>query len=853
MKISGLTAAEVAQKIRAGQTNAAPVKTSRSLKNILRANILTPFNALLAILAVVVVLVDHSFTNALFGVIMVINSGIGIWQELKAKRILDKLAILHAPHATVMRDFSEKIIPVDEVVLGDVLKLKIGDQIVADGEIVESSGLEIDESLLTGESEPIAKNRGDKVLSGSFVTAGAGFAQVKAVGAAAYQYQIAARAKRFQRVKSELLHSTNLLLKWISWLLVVVAPLLIWGQLRIDSGSWRAAVIHSVAAIVGMIPEGLVLLTSAAFMLASVQLARRKVLVQQMPAVEGLARVDTLLLDKTGTLTDGKIKFEKLDEVRGDKNQIERVLKTLATRAGGATNAALLAKFGKIRPLDFTDEIPFSSARKWSGIEVLSTEKPDQTKTKKVQKRAAWILGAPEILFADKPNDEFFQKAQRVAAGGWRVLALCRSNEKLDAKTLPRDLTPQALVVLGESVRPDAAKTLKYFKDQGVDIKIISGDSPLTVAAVARAAGLDAGEPLDARELADNSTADGRLNFALQAERFRGEILLNHKKYRAKFLRKADARNLTDRQQAIGKTSQKSLLAQNDNLPTAQNYDAKFLLSQIQTHNIFGRVQPEQKRLIVRTLQKSGRTVAMTGDGVNDALALKDADIGIAMNSGAPATKAVAEIVLLDNKFSHLPNVLAEGRRVIANIERVANLFVIKNVYSLVLSLCVTVAGMAYPYQPIQMTVISFLTIGAPAFCLALAPNDRIYRPGFLKRVLSFAVPVGITTAAAMMLGYGLASHFGVAAVPAGTATSLILVLIGLGVLILLARPLKGWKLGLILTCGAAYAAVLLLPFLAKIFEFQLDLATVPPSLLIGAAALGVVILIRRGLNRRLD
>jgi cation-transporting ATPase E len=757
-KFSGLSLAEVRQREKSGLTNQTPDKSSRSVADILRANILTRFNALLTILAVVVITIDRSPFNALFGLAMIINSGVGIFQELKAKRTLDKLAILSAPQVTVMRGGEKHNIAVSQVVKDDIIILSLGDQIVADGEIVDSEELEIDESLLTGESDPIGKDIGSEVLSGSIVVAGNGVMRAEKVGQESYSSKLTAKAKKFQRASSELITDTNRLLKWISWLLIIVAPILVFGQLRIDFGNWREATIHAIAAIVGMIPEGLVLLTSAAFMLAAINLARRKVLVQQMPAVETLARVDTLLLDKTGTLTEGNIRFEAIIQTGNQayENQVKQVLATMAGRVKSPTNQALLMALKKVKPLEFDGEVPFNSTRKWSSITIHHETNP------------YWVLGAPEIVFKTNTDNDLYKKAADLTSQGKRVLALMSTKSQPTTDNLPDDLEPRALVVLSEKIRPDAAKTLAYFAKQNVKIKIISGDSPLTVGAVAHSVGLENSRIFDARDLPNPEKS---------AKKF-SEI--------------------------------------------------------VQTHDIFGRVQPEQKRAIAAALQKKGRVVAMTGDGVNDALALKKADLGIAMNSGSAATKAVAEIVLLDDKFSHLPRVLAEGRRVIANIERVANLFVIKNVYSLVLALLVTVAGLTYPYLPAQMTVISTLSIGIPAFFLALAPNNTIYRPGFLKRVLRFAIPVGVIAAAAMMVDYELVHHSGATTNEAGTSVSIVVMMIVFWVLILLARPLKGWKLGLIAGCIAAFSIILLTPSIASRFNYVLDGSILPLTIIIG-------------------
>lgn len=771
----GLTDSEVAQRIKMGQVNVQPDKASRSVMDILRANIFTRFNALITILAVMVILVDRSALNALFFFAMLLNIIIGVAQELMAKRTLDKLSILASPRVTVIRGGKERQIATNQVVKDDLMVLAMGDQVVADGEVIDGDNLEIDESLLTGESEPIVKGVNAQVMSGSIVVAGCGVVRATKVGAESYSAKLAAEAKQFRRASSELIDSTNKLLKWISWLMLIVAPLLIWGQLRLPDQTWQSSVVHAAAALVGMIPEGLVLLTSAAFMLAAVKLARQKVLIQQLPAVETLARVDTLLLDKTGTITEGSMKLEAIVKLLPgvDESIIPRVLSTIASRAQSPTNNALADAYKNIKPAQFAREVPFSSSRKWSAMQIDS---------------ANYVFGAPEVVLL-AGSDELRQ-AQAVAAQGKRVLVLAQTASWPGESAKPSELSlePLCLVVLTERIRRDAAQTLKYFREQGVDIKVISGDSPVTVGAVAAQVGLEA-RSMDARELPD---------------------------------------------------------------PTKSKRAQSELAKQIALHNVFGRVQPEQKRQIAAALQAQGHVVAMTGDGVNDALALKKADLGIAMNSGTSATKAVAEVVLMDDKFSHLPAVLGEGRRVIANIERVSNLFVIKNVYSMVMALAVTVIGLTYPLLPAQMTIISSLSIGVPAFFLALAPNGQIYRPGFLMRVLRFAIPVGVIEALAMIVTYYLLDAQGMPLETISTAVSVVVMAIGMSVLVLLARPVRGWKLGLIAACAGAFGLILFLPTTAAILKYQFNLAVLPTILV--AATVGIVAVVVAYLrDRRVD
>jgi cation-transporting P-type ATPase E len=749
---AGLTTAEVAERVTAGRTNAVDERTSRTVGEIVRANVFTVFNGLLAALFVCILLTGR-WQNGLFGLIIVANSAIGIFQEVRAKRTLDRLAVLNEPRARVVRDGTISEVEVGAVVADDLLELRSGDQVPADGVVQESAGLEIDESLLTGESDPIAKDVDDDVRSGSIVVAGQGRFQATAVGADAYATKLAAEARQFQLVHSELRAGTNTLLRWISLIMLVVGPFLLWSQFRSkDNETWQDAVTGAVAALVGMVPEGLVLLTSLAFMLATVTLARRQTLVQELPAVEGLARVDVVCLDKTGTLTHGDIVYDSL-HLLGDADPSD-VNAALALSASGpdanATSAALQAEFAGT-DWQRTGGIPFSSARKWSAVSA--------------DGHGTWVLGGPEMVLP-QPAHELDRQARsaadQLAAEGRRVLLLAVSPRPVPGEadgtepeqaTLPVDLRPAALVVLAERVREDAADTMRYFTTQGVALKVISGDNPRTVGAVAAQVAVpgvtSAADAMDARELPDDVAA---------------------------------------------------------------------LAGVLEQRSVFGRVTPAQKRAVVAALQSTGHVVAMTGDGVNDALALKDADIGVAMGNGSPATRAVAQLVLLDGKFSHLPDVVAEGRRVIANIERAANLFLVKNIYSLVLAIITGITVAAYPLAPIQLTLISTVTIGVPGFVLALAPNNRRYVPGFLRRVLRFAIPTGVVIGAAAYLAYRLTRLLDSTAGVAGgrTTAALTVLIVSLWVLVVLSRPLAGWKLLLVATMAGIVALIVAIPALAN-------------------------------------
>ena len=768
-EITGLTSQEVAERQARGLTNRQDNQSSRSLGQILRGNILTPFNGLITLLAIAVMVANQSPVNSLFFVAMLLNIVVGVAQEVKAKMVLDKLAIAVKPSVKVVRDGKHVVIDTSEVVQDDIVVLGLGDSIVVDGQIVWSNGLEVDESLLTGESDPVSKVANDEVLSGSIVVAGGGAMRATKVGNESYSAKLAHEAKQFKRASSELIDATNTIMRWIARLLIIIVPILIIGQLRISDGDWREAIIHTVAAIVGMIPEGLVLLTSMAFLLAALKLARQKVLIQQLPAVETLARVNTLLLDKTGTITEGKIIAKEVVVLEGG-DATQDILRTIANRGSSPTNRAILTGTVDSKILEIDDEIAFSSQRKWSAVGI---------------KGKVYVLGAPEIVLKGA-NRGTLSRATELAGQGYRVLALAEMSEWPDGNLLMGKVKPLALAVLSEKIRPDAKKTLAYFKEQDVAVKIISGDSPRTVGAVAQQVGVEA-KTFDARDLPDPNKAP------------------------AKFLKV------------------------------------------VRDHNVFGRVKPEQKRQIAAALQQDGDVVAMTGDGVNDALALKKADLGIAMSSGSVATKAVAEVVLMDNKFSHLSSVLGEGRRVVANIERVASLFIIKNVYTTTLALVVTAFGLTYPFMPAQMTVIGALSIGIPAFFLALAPNSRRYQPGFLKRVLSLSIPTGLTIAMAMFACYYILTTRGLDLETAGTSVSAVTMVIVLSMLIRLSRPVKGWKLLLVIACACAFVVCVLWRPIASLLSFRFDFATLPVVAIIVVIAMTIALSLQAWLQHVFD
>ena len=782
--VSGLSAAQVAERVSTGRTNEYRERTSRSAAQILRANVFTIFNGILGAALVLVLVLGH-WADALFGFVLVLNTATGTLAEIRAKRALDRLSVLETPRAIVVRDGAETEVAVGQVVLDDVVRLAAGQQVPADGEVMASDGLEIDESILTGESRPVRPVSGAKVMSGTTVTAGTGLFRTTAVGGNAYAHRLAREARKYSLVVSELQAGTNRVLHWISWVIVPVALVLVWSQLRLSgsvgeawsSGAWRHAVVAGIAGVVSMVPQGLVLLTSVNFATASLALARRNVLVQELPAVEVLARVDTLCLDKTGTITTGRI---RLGEIQGpDGGQaLPEVLAALAVLTGtGESNATADAIVEGLKEPDRLGEqglrgalgsvgecgsgrvesIPFSSRRKWSAIRDEACG-------------ITWVLGAPEIVLAAH-GAPVLERARRIAAQGVRVVALARScspwtqASEGDEPRLPGDLEAAGIVVLTEEIRPDAAETLAYFRQQGVDAKVISGDSPETVTAVARQAGVTA--------------ADG------------GELVA------------LDARTLP-----AGAGSGKET-----------EEDLNRLADAVEGASVLGRVTPEQKRALVRALKSRGHVVAMTGDGVNDALALKDADLGIAMGNGAPATKAVARLVLLKGEFSALPGVVAQGRRVMANTERIASLFLAKTIYASLIAVVVAVTAITYPFLPRQFTVVSSLTIGIPAFVLALAPSSQRYREGFLRRVLSLCVPAGIMAGTVTLATYLWLTLTHAPRAQVTTATTLVLITCGLWLLTLTARPLTSWRLGLVVLMGSIAVLGVVSPPVRAFFE----------------------------------
>lgn len=825
VEVDGLSDEEVAEAVSRGDVNITSKQTSRSLMDIVRANVFTLFNAII-FTAMVVVLATGSWKDAVFGVVILVNTGIGIVTELKAKRTLDRLSILIAARAMVRRGGENIEIAHKDIVLGDVLWLRAGEQVPADVEVLESWGLEMDESMLTGESATVRKAQGDDVYSGSTAVSGMALTRVTAVGEHSYAAKLAAQAKVYTKTISDLSRGINTILKYMTMVVVPLCVLLVWSQMHKvggfveawQTGAWRGAVVSAVAGVVGMIPEGLVLLTSLNFAVAAMRLARKQTLVQELESVETLARVDCLNLDKTGTITDGGIAFVGVENL--DNSSVKISLQTsLQTNQAlfdlsneenpNATGVAIMQGLdaqGVAASAHVSNRLPFSSARKWSAVQYVQSS----------GERATWYMGAPEVLLSAinyANSNELLAKVNSYAEQGERVLLLAKvssveSNEVNsvtetdktfgNSPTICANAQPVALVRCSERIREDARKTLSWFREQGVRCRVISGDNPRTVAAVAAKVGL---------------TGD------------RKPVAM-------------DARKLPE--------------------------DINELAKVLENVDVLGRVLPHQKKAIVQALHTQGHVVAMTGDGVNDTLALKEADLGVAMGNAAPAAKAVAQVVLVDSRFSHLPDVVARGRQVMANMERVAGLFLVKTVYSALISAGVVLLALHFPYLPRHITYIGSLTIGIPAFLLALAPNTRRYIPGFLKRVVRFAVPSGFAIAASVLataviaprvLGLNLddvvannliASRFIVSNVQALATTrsicSVIVFVLGILVLASVAKPLCSWRGIMVALFAAAGVAGAFIPFTAKFFEIHVPTAGSAFTVMLIAVVLAVIL-----------
>lgn len=806
---NGLTAEQVQALTARGENNAVAGDSSHSYRQIIRTNVFTLFNAIM-FACLVAVLLTGEWQDGAFSVIAIVNTAIGTIAEIHAKKLLDRLTILVSSKPMVRRDGQNISIDATAIVPGDLVWIRSGEQVPADMRVMRSWGAEADESMLTGESRSVPKKPGDGVYSGSTIISGLALGKVTATGGGSYAAKLTAEAKAYKKVHSDLQDGINKILKGLVWVVVPLSVLLLISQIHLEmksaTGSWQNAVISTVAGIVSLIPQGLVLLTSLNFALSGIRLARQKVLIQQLNSVETLARVDCLNLDKTGTITDGGIVFDRavaLDRQEGQQEPDPSVLAALRLvfdeASPNATGRAVLAGLRRVESgnggisipqLTETARIPFSSERKWSAA--LDGH------------GHAWIVGAPQFVLAGcDPTDPLIEKTRDETAAaadcGQRVLVLA-SLDDLDShefarlkseKALPA-VRPLCLVLCSESVRAQAKKTLAWFRDQGVRCRIVSGDDPRTVAAIAQKVDLvgDGESPrwMDARELDDNPAG---------------------------------------------------------------------VAEQIEDVDVLGRVLPEQKKLIVQAQHLLGKTVGMTGDGVNDTLAIKEADFGIAMGNAAPATKSVADAVLLDSDFSHLPAVVGQGRRVMANMERVASLFLVKTFYSIVITLGTVLFAMRFPYLPRHMSYISPLCIGIPAFLLSLPPNNTKYHKGFLARVLRFSLPAGIAIGLSTMtfsqilpqLAGWDPDHISRDLLSLRTCVAMVLFALSLFVLAQVSRPLRSWRGLLVLLMGGIGVGGSFVPFVTKFFKIVIPTDILARWILLAIAASILLFLLFRWLT----
>ncbi len=707
----GLTTKQVREHETDGWSNVTVDPPAKTTQEIVRENVFTYFNLIFLVLAVLLIIVG-SFRNLTFLPVIIINSLIGIVQELRAKKTLENLTMLNAPKAMVVRNGEKKQVDSERLVLDDVVVFKAGNQICADAEVIHGS-VKVNESLLTGESDEIEKEKGDSLMSGSFVVAGECYARLTAVGADSYISRLTLEAKSMQQgEQSEMIRSLDKLVKFVGFALIPIGLALFLQSFIFLDESFRNSVVSMVAAVLGMIPEGLYLLASVALAVSSMRLANQKVLLHDMKSIETLARVDVLCVDKTGTITENTMQVKKLVATRnykkGEMPSLKKMLGDYA-KAMGDDNITMeaLKKFFKEgngwKPVSTT---PFTSALKYSGV----------TYEDRVQ-----VLGAPEFVLRDD-YEKYAKSIEKYASKGYRVLVFGDYEGELCGKALTEKVTPLGYVLLANPVRKEAPETFSYFAEQGVEIKVISGDNPVTVSEVAKEAGIQGAD---------------------------------------KYVDAATLETEEDIAEAVKK------------------------------YVVFGRVTPDQKRQFVRALKSQGRTVAMTGDGVNDVLALKDADCSVAMASGSDAAVQAAQVVLLESDFSKMPSVVMEGRRVVNNIQRSASLFLVKNIFSFLLSLFSVLWGMSYPLEPSQVSLISMFTIGVPGFLLAFQPNKERIQGNFLANVFLKALPAGLTDVIMVGALAVFGAEFGVDSVSISTACTMLLLIVGFIILYNVCSPIN--------------------------------------------------------------
>ena len=719
---TGLSEEQVQQRRNEGLLNGETEIKTKSIGRIIRDNVINPFNILNMILAALVLSVG-SFKNMLFMNIILINTCIGSFQEIRAKKTIDKLSLISAPKASVVRAGKTQKIPVSDIVLDDILHLSSGNQVCSDCILLEGE-CEANESLITGESDPVTKKPGDLLLSGSFLSSGSCYAKVEHVGEENYATQISSSAKYVKKPNSEILYWMNIIIKIIGFVIIPVGALLFYKEMFLSDISFQESVLDVVAALIGMIPEGLMLLISVVFAVGVLRLSRHKTLVQELYCIETLARVDTLCLDKTGTITEGTMQLDEILPLHDTPQEsIETALAAMmqSLHDSNPTSDALREAFPDAPAWHAVAEVPFSSARKWSGVSF--------------QTEGTYVLGAAEFVLksafeAVRPLVESYSDL------GHRVLVLAHADAPFSGKELPLGLNPVALILLSDKIRPSAKRTLAYFADQGVTLKVISGDNAHTVSNIAEKAGLEhADRYIDATTLQTDA-----------------EIAAAAKEY-----------------------------------------------------TVFGRVTPQQKLQLVKALKQDGHTVAMTGDGVNDVLALKEADCSVAMASGSDAARTVSQLVLLDSDFASMPLVVKEGRRSINNLQRSASLFLVKTIFSTLIAVFFIFAPVTYPMEPIQLTLISFFTIGTPSFLLALGPNKERVHGHFIWNVLQNALPAALTMTLNLIMMTAIFQFVGFTGSEFSTLCVLMNGFTGLLMLLNVCRPLNSVRTVLFCAMAAGF------------------------------------------------
>lgn len=746
MNMNGLTEEEVRTRMEQRLSNRADISTDRTVGEIIRSNTLTYFNLIFTVITVLLCGVG-SFRNLTFLPVVIGNTLIGIFQEIRAKQVLDKMNILNAPHAIVVRDGERRKIVSEDLVRDDTIFLTAGNQICADAVVVQGS-VQVNEALLTGEADEIEKNRGDKLLSGSFVVAGSCYAQLEQVGNDSYISKLTAEAKALGNVgQSEMIHSINQLVKWIGIVIIPIGAALFCQGYFFNHETFQKSIVSMVAALIGMIPEGLYLLTTIALALGTIRLAKRQVLLHDMRSIEALARVDVLCVDKTGTITETAMQvtefryssrenagertpeeryslFEDYIAAVGDENAtMQAIREYLTAQRGERTNRRMPQQV-----------IAFSSSTKYSGV---------------VFDEGSFVLGAPEFVM----REGYASVEQEIAPDmkkGYRVLVFGEYKGSDLKEGLTAEVEPLGYVILTNAIRENAVDTFSYFKEQGVEVKVISGDNPETVSEVARCAGIE-----HAERFVDAGTLDTDEKLTAAAERY----------------------------------------------------------------TVFGRVTPKQKQKLVQALKTAGHTVAMTGDGVNDILAMKDADCSIAMASGSEAAAQAAQVVLLDSDFAHMPDVVLEGRRVVNNVQRSASLFLVKNIFSLLMALFAVITMITYPLEPSQVSLISMFTIGLPGFLLALEPNKERIKGRFIKNVMFRALPAGLTDVLVVAVFVVCGKLLGLSEDDVSTAGTLLLAVVGFMILIKISAPFNRMKYGILAVSvlGLAFCGI----FLQQLFAIK--------------------------------